>query len=71
LRVFFLQSRPDAMRCVPLFTRRLAIRFQDAVDYLSHGIDLRPLPFVLLPLRRDRAGDRLSHHPPVHAAFFG
>jgi hypothetical protein len=32
--VFFLKTHPDAMRRVPLFTRRLPVRFQDAADYI-------------------------------------
>jgi hypothetical protein len=49
----------------------VSVRFQDAVDHISHGIDLRPLSFVLLPFRRDRAGDRLSYHPLMHAVLLG
>jgi hypothetical protein len=53
------------MRRVPLFPRSLR------VDDVAHFIDLRSLAFVFLPFRWDRAGDRLPHHPPVHAVLLG
>ena len=54
---------------VPLLARSLSIRLQHLVDGLFHRIQLRRFPCRLLPLRRDRAGDRLAHHSPVHAMF--
>src|SRR5215831_15268359 len=66
-RVFLPKPHPDAMRRVPLLARRLPVRFQNAVDCLPQRTHLRTLPFVLLSFRRDRARQRLPHHPPVHA----
>jgi len=40
---------------------------QNAVDGILHWPQARLLPFVFLALRWDRAGDRLAHHPTVHA----
>ena len=67
--MFRLQTRPDAVRRVPLLAGRLPVRFQHAVDQDSHCIDLRPLPLVFLPFRWNRAGNRLPHHPPMHAVL--
>jgi hypothetical protein len=67
LRVFLAQTRPDAMRGVPLFPRRVLIGLQNSVDGILQRPQARRLPFVLLALRRDRAGDRLAHHPTVHS----
>jgi hypothetical protein len=61
------QARPDAMCSVPLLPRRVLIGLQNAVDGPLQRPQARLLPFVLLALRRDRAGDRLPHHPTMHA----
>ena len=61
------QARPDAMRRVPLLPRRLPVGLQHAVDGILQRPESRLLPFVLLALRWDRAGDRLAHHPTMHA----
>ncbi len=55
------------MRRVALLARRLPVDFQHPLNVLLQRSELRLLPFGLLPVRRDRAEDRLAHHPPVNA----
>ena len=55
------------MRCVPLFARRLPVALQHLVDMGFHRTQLRLITNRLLPFRRDRTRDRLTHHPPVDA----
>jgi len=61
------QPGPDPMRRVPLLARRLPVRFQHLLDMLFDRSQPRLFPIGLLPVRRDRARDRLAHHPPVNA----
>jgi hypothetical protein len=49
------------MRRVPLLERGPAIGFQYRVDERQRLCQLRPIPFRLLPLWRNRAGQSLAH----------
>ena len=61
----FLNPFPNPMRCVPLFTRGLKIALQNLVDPLSHRPQLRTAARRSLAFWRNRARQRLLHHPPV------
>lgn len=63
--------RPDAMRGVPLFARRLPEDSAEGDQSFRKGSIFGHFRFVLLPLRRDRVGDGLPHHAPVHAVLLG
>ncbi len=58
---------PDTVRRVTLLTRRLAVLFENAVDEPHRRRQLGAPSRRLLARRRQRAGYRLAHHPPVHA----
>ena len=61
------QPLPDPPGRVPLLPRQLLISDQPAIDHLRPRIDRRPGPArIRLPRRRQRAGQRLAHRPPVH-----
>src|SRR5438128_378690 len=60
------QPPPDAMRRVPLFPRRLLVRFQDLLDPRDHRHHLWLLPFRFLPRSWHRTVDRLAYHPPMN-----
>ena len=66
----FAQSRPNPMCRVPLLARCLPIGFQHPLDVFLHRTQLGLLTSRLLFLRRDRAGNRLPHHPPCTPCFF-
>jgi len=67
LRMLCPQSHPDATRSVPLLARRLSIRIQQPINVLFHRPQFRLGPVTRFPLGWDRAGQRLAHHPPMHA----
>src|SRR5271163_3649182 len=54
------------MRCVPLFSRCLAIRLQDRVDERYSWRKLRMLALGYLPGRRYRARQRFTNFPPMN-----
>jgi hypothetical protein len=54
---------------VPLFTRRRLILAQNLVNELHHRTQPRLVSRRQFALRRNRTGQRLSHHPPMHAQF--
>jgi len=68
------QPVKDAFSGVPLFGRRLLIRFQPGVDQGPDGIHHRPRsrsPLLVLPGRRSRPGNRLPHHASVVVLLAG
>lgn len=57
---------PDAAGGMPLLDRHVPVRQQPGIDRLRMRIDRRPRPpRIGLARRRDRAGQRLPHRPPV------
>src|SRR4051812_8702159 len=68
---FVLYPLPDAMSCVPLLARSLAIGFQHRIHKLDRRPQLPTRPFGLLPWFRHRVSDRLAHHPPMHPKLLG
>jgi hypothetical protein len=58
---------PDPMRRVALFSGCLAVGLQDRVDKRNRWRQLRMLALGHLPFRRNRAGQRQAHLPPVHS----
>src|ERR1700741_2458835 len=57
----------DPMGGVTLFARRIAVGLQNCVDEWPQRPDYRPLPLDRLAPRRLGAGQRLAHHPAMHA----
>ena len=66
LRALLLNPFPDAMRRVPLFARSHLICAQYLVNELHHRPQPGPVPHRPFALRRNRTGQCLSHHPPMH-----
>src|ERR1039458_5518841 len=57
---------PDALGCMALLARSLAIGFQNRVDKRCSRFDLHMRPLGLLPPRRDSTAHRISNRPTMH-----
>ena len=57
----------DAPRRVALLARRAPVLVQHRVDERRHRVQLGLGPLRIAVRRRQRARDRLAHHPAVHA----
>src|SRR5262245_53546412 len=68
---FSAQPLIDAMRSMPLFTRRLLIIDQNLIDEISHRIEHGTVSLRHFARRRDGVLKGLSHHPPMHAELPG
>ena len=69
LGVFLSQSGKDPVCCVSLLPRRISVFFQNPIDDLLQRAQTRLVLFEVFPLRRNRIGDRLPHHPAMHAVL--
>ena len=67
VRALLLDPLPDAMRGVPLFARSQLICTQNLVNELHHRTQPGLVSHRQFAFRGDRTGQRLSHHPPMHA----
>src|SRR5262245_9250865 len=68
---FIAQPLVDAMRSMPLFTRRLLILDQNLIDEISHRIEHGAVSLRHFARRRDGVLEGLSHHPPMHTELPG
>ena len=61
----------NAPRRVPLLARGAPVRVQHLIDERHDRVQLGPGPLRVAVRRRQRAGDRLAHHAPVHPELGG
>jgi hypothetical protein len=66
LRLLYPQPVIDAVRCVPLFTRRRQIVLDNRVDEWNRRLQFRSRPLALFPLLRHGISQRFSYHAPVN-----
>src|SRR5215510_120185 len=68
---FSAQPLVDAMRSMPLFTRRLLILDQNLIDEISHRIEHGAVSLRHFARRRDGVLNGLSHHSPMNTELPG
>ena len=67
IRVALSQSIPDATRGVTLLAWFVSVGLEDRVDEIPDRAKLRALSWRPLTFRRQRALNRITHHPAVHS----
>ena len=70
LAMLLAQPCPDPMCRVPLLARRLPVGLQHPVDVIFHRTQFGRVTYRFPLLWRNRAGNRLAHHSPVHSILF-
>ena len=71
VRPLATQPIVDAARRVPLLPWRQAVGRQNRIDEVLHRRQRRLRPRRVGARRRHRIGQRLAHHPPMHAQLAG
>jgi hypothetical protein len=69
--MFVAKAHPNPMSRMPLLARRLKVRGQHPLDVFLDRTQPQRFPNYRFSLGRDRACQRLPHHPPVHAMLPG
>src|SRR5919197_3780581 len=68
---FTTQPLVDAVRSMPLFTRRLLILDQNLIDEISHRIEHGATSLRHFARRRNGVLNGLTHHPSMHTELPG